>query len=429
MKENGLDGAGDQEPKARPAGGMGERLRLRRLARGWSLEELADEMGGLVSRQMLHKYEKGDTKPTPRVLVQLAKTLGVPSSHLAFASTTSVSFVAYRKTTGLNRAQQQGIEARVTLEAQDRVRLQQLLEQSVDLPQLSPVTSFEDAEKAAEELREKWALGVDALCSLSTVLEDHGIHIIEVEAPEKFDGLSARIHDSGGETLAAAVIARRDLPGDQWRLTNAHELAHLVLSFAPDATEEFQEKAAFRFGAAFLAPRRLMEHEFGAKRQRVSLEELFLLKPRLGMSAQALAYRLKDLDIISEREMGGLFEALTARGWRKVEPEPLEAEEPSWLRRSVYHALAEGLISHEDAERLLGKTLEHPFSSPRSAQSRLLQALKRLPLEERRRVLQERSQAVGDQFAGDTQFQKWQGASDPIEWASDVSSTPGEEAR
>ena len=92
---------------------------------------------------------------------------------------------------------------------------------------------------------------MDAICSLSTVTEDHGIHIIEIEAPEKFDGLSARIHDVGGQEVAAAVISRRETPGDRWRLTNAHELGHLVLGFAPDASDKFQEQAAFRFGAAF----------------------------------------------------------------------------------------------------------------------------------------------------------------------------------
>lgn len=404
-----------------PLEGIGERLRLRRVARGWSLEALASEMGGLVSRQALHKYEKGAAKPTPRVLVQLAKALGVPSAHLAFAAPTRVSFVAYRMTRGLGKAQQEEIEARVTLEAQDRVRLQELLGQEFDAPELTLIATLEDAERAAQELREIWNLGLDAICSLSTVLEDHGIHIIEVEAGDKFDGLSARIHDGDAQEVAATVIVRRDTPGDRWRLTLAHELAHLLLRFASDASAEFQEKAAFRFGAAFLAPRRLMENEFGFKRQRVSLEELFLLKPRLGLSAQALAYRLKDLEIISEQEMSALFAAFTARGWRKEEPEPLEREQPTWLRRGVYHALAEGLIAQEDAARLLGKTFDESTAPARSAQSQRLQALKRLPLEERRRVLAANSQAAGDQFEGDPEWKAWEAATDPVEWAADTS--------
>ncbi len=397
---------------------MGERLRLRRVARGWSLEDLSTEIGGLVSRQALHKYEKGQAKPGASVLVQLARALDVPSSHLAFAAPTRVSFVAYRKCAGLSKGQQDSIEARVTLAAQERVRLQELLGQHPDIPAMMPVETLEDAEGAAQELRKSWNLGVDAICSLSTILEDHGVHIIEVEAPEKFDGLSARIHDAQGKEVAAAVVTRRETAGDRWRFTNAHELGHLVLKFAPDADDKFQEKAASRFGAAFLAPRRLMENEFGSSRQRVAPEELFLGKPKMGLSAQALIYRLKDLEIINDAEFRSLFIQFSARGWRKVEPHPLQAEQPTWLKSSVYHALAEGLISHNDARRLLGRDFDETTAPPQSAQSKRIQALKSLPLEARRRVLEKRSRAAGDQFEGDEQWKAWE-AADAQSWPND----------
>ena len=114
---------------------MGERIRMRRArARLVAGKSWRTEMGGLVSRQALHKYEKGQTKPGARVLVQLARALGVPSAHLAFESPTRVSLVAYRKGASLGKAQQEQIEARVTLAVQERVRLQTLLGQTPALP-------------------------------------------------------------------------------------------------------------------------------------------------------------------------------------------------------------------------------------------------------------------------------------------------------
>ena len=56
-----------------------------------------------------------------------------------------------------------------------------------------------------------------------------------------------------GNALAAAIATRRGTSGDRHRLNVAHELGHLTLNPSEDVDEE---KAAFRFGAAFLAPRR-----------------------------------------------------------------------------------------------------------------------------------------------------------------------------
>ena len=70
--------------------------------------------------------------------------------------------------------------------------------------------------------------------------------------------LSARVpafvavaFDGSTKPQAAAVVSRLGVPGDRQRLNLAHELGHLVLKIPPLAD---QEKLAFRFGAALLAP-------------------------------------------------------------------------------------------------------------------------------------------------------------------------------
>lgn len=408
---------------------FGQRVKLRRLAKGWSLDDLATEMGGLVTKQALNKYEKEQMRPTPRVLQKLAQVLNVSAAHLTQQPDTTVAFVAYRKASGLGARDREQMEARVEMETLERVRLQKLLGQEFDLPSLAIVETLEDAERAAAHLREQWNLGVDSICSLSTILEDHGVHIIEVEAPEKFDGLSAHVHNAEKQCVSAAVIVKRDLPSDRWRLTIAHELGHLVLRFLPDAEEKWIEKAAFRFGSAFLAPRPLIEREVGTKRHRISLQELFLLKPRFGMSAQAITYRLKELEILPEAQSGALFQQFAMNGWKKEEPHPLENERPTWLKRSVYHALSEGLISRRDAMQLLGNDFEESAAPHQTMAARRLRALARLPLEERRRLLEEQSQAAGDVFADDPEAKKWEGFSDPIEWADDLETPASEEPR
>ncbi len=63
------------------------------------------------------------------------------------------------------------------------------------------------------------------------------------------------------------------------------------------------------------------------------------------MSAQAIIYRLRELDILSVKESGALFDLFAASGWKKIEPHSLEKERLTGLKRNVYHALSEGLIS------------------------------------------------------------------------------------
>jgi transcriptional regulator with XRE-family HTH domain len=120
----------------RRSSGLGQRLKLRRLAKGWSLDDLATEIGGLVTKQALHKYEKEQARPTPRVLQKLAQVLDVPASHLASEVETTVNFVAYRKMSGLSMRDQGHIKARVEVGTLERVRLQKLLGQELDLPEL-----------------------------------------------------------------------------------------------------------------------------------------------------------------------------------------------------------------------------------------------------------------------------------------------------
>ncbi|MFA4846505.1 MAG: helix-turn-helix transcriptional regulator, partial [Patescibacteria group bacterium] len=60
----------------------GQRIKQLRMARGLSLEELATELGGIVTKQALSKYENDKAKPSLVVLNKLAATLGVKAAHL-----------------------------------------------------------------------------------------------------------------------------------------------------------------------------------------------------------------------------------------------------------------------------------------------------------------------------------------------------------
>ena len=375
----------------------GDRIRQLRLAEGMTQAKLAEGTGGLVSKQMISRYERGKAQPSPSVLQALAEAFGVKTADLFREPVADIEFDAYRRFKRLGTRKQEQIERQVERELERRIRLQDLLGQLRTDPIPSgewEVTDAEDAEQAAAELRERWQLGLAPIANVTEVLEDHHVHVIQITGFEDFDGLSARALGEG-DLLAAAVIYSGGRSGERQRLTLAHELAHLVLGTGdlpeedPEAFDE--EDAVFRMGAAFLAPRKPLLRDVGKKRQSIQLQELLLLKEEYGMSIQALLYRLRDLEVISEHHHRQWSIEINRQGWRESEPEELKPERPTWLRRSTYRAYSEGLISEDEAEQILGENPDGEEPSPTLTQRR---SLMELPVEERRQVLSKQAEEI-----------------------------------
>ncbi len=383
---------------------IGARLRQLRLARSLSLQALAAATGGIVTKQAISKYEKGKAQPTAVVLNRIASALGVKAAHLCTEPAVRTEFVAYRKGSGLLKRDQAKVESHVRQSLEDRVWLQELIGQTygADLPvKAQALSSLEDTEYEAVNLRNKWKLGLAPLSSIINVLEERLIHVLEIDAGERFDGISAVAYDDD-RVAAAAVVSRRGVPGERQRLSLAHELGHLVLNVPPGIDEE---AGAFRFGAAFLAPAEVVRREVGVHRTFIRPDELLLMKRKFGMSAQALLYRLRDLAIIGESYYKQWCINVSKLGWRRREPANMPPEKPSWLQRSVLRALGEDLISREMAETMLGRSLgdgEHLSLIER-------RAFLKLPLEERRRIMAEQAERMAAYYEDDREWRKFQG--------------------
>lgn len=59
---------------------IGQRIKLERELRGWSLTDLAQQSG--VSRAMIHKIERGESSPTATLLARLAGSFDMSMSQL-----------------------------------------------------------------------------------------------------------------------------------------------------------------------------------------------------------------------------------------------------------------------------------------------------------------------------------------------------------
>jgi transcriptional regulator with XRE-family HTH domain len=368
------------------------RLKTLRVARHLTLEKLSAAMGGMVTKQALSKYERGASTPTPRVLVALANALGVKAIELVARPPAQIHVVAFRKRSTLAKGTQHALESQVMQQLERRVRLQESVGQQCegDAPLGAfEVNDMEDVEAAAEGLRDRWDLGRDPIGRVVDVLEDHCFHVVGVDAPAKFDGMSA-VAEVAGEPVAVAVVSRNGVCRERQRLSLGHELGHLVLSPSGGLNEE---KAAYRFGAAFLAPRETLLREVGSRRTDVTSEELFILKQRFGMSVAALLYRLRDLGVISARYSQEWWRYIGSMGWKKEEPHETPPEEPQWLTQSTLRAFSEGLITQADAEALL----QHPLGTSVGPSRR--RALAALPRDKRAEVLAKQASVVADLYS------------------------------
>ena len=318
----------------------------------------------------------------------------VKAIDLATDPATEVRVLAFRKRSAFSKAAQQTIESQVALDLERRAELQELVDQRCagDMPLRDfPVGTLDEVESAAEALRDHWSLGRDPLDQMVDVLEDHCFHVMGVDAPEQFDGMSA-VAEIDGEPVAVAVVARNGVCRERQRLSLGHELGHLVMT--PQAQVD-EEKAAYRFGSAFLAPRETLLREVGARRTDMTSAELFILKRRFGMSLAALVFRLHDLGVLSDRYYQEWWRHINRMGWRKTEPEETPAEEPRWLMQSSLRAVSEGLISEEYAESLLGRPL------PRSEGPSRRRAFAALPKEKRAAALAKHAAAAADFYASE----------------------------
>lgn len=336
---------------------IGQRLKVARAAAGLSLRGLSDKIGNQVSAQMIGRYERDEAMPGSTVLIALADALGVSENYLVAQSELRLEGVEFRKNRFTSRKDEAVVEAKV-LDAVDRYVTVESIVGAPSADWTPPigapfvVSSDAEAEIAAGRLRARWDLGLEAVPNFAEFLEERGIKVVAISLPESISGLVCYVRRNDGRQVPVIVVNDDDT-GERQRFTLAHELGHLLLEVHSGIDEE---KAAHRFASAFLMPAELLWAEVGRHRRAVAVGELVELKMLFGVSAQAIAYRCKDLGIIGPGSYRALFQAFANHGWRSppyAEPRAVPKEKPRRFRRLCFRALAEGLLSDAKAAELL----------------------------------------------------------------------------
>jgi Zn-dependent peptidase ImmA (M78 family) len=332
---------------------FGDRLKQARLAAGLSLRGLADRMDNYISAQVIHKYELNKATPGSDVLIKLSQTLGVKMEFFFRPQSVEIqlSEPAYRKRSSVSKKEMESVRAQTKERLEKYIEVESLFPnrfKTTVIPQKlrTSLKQMADIEERAKELRKYWSLGLDPIENVTEVLEDQGVKVVLLESESKVDGLSCWANDS-----IPVVVVNKNQPSDRLRLSLAHELGHLVLEHSGSID---QEKAAYRFAGAFLAPDEVAKRELGNNRTKISLYELQNLREKYGMSVQAWVHRAQDLQIISDSFAVQIFTSFRQQGIHNQEMgKSLSVEEPKRFERLVIQAVEEGLISDSRGAELL----------------------------------------------------------------------------
>ena len=386
---------------------IGRRIRLARIAAGMTQDEVVEalEADGLkLSKGGLSKYERGGSMPKPNVMRVLAHVLGVDASYFLEEPTVRVRWLAFRKRAALGKKKQEWVKALAEAQVEACLSLQHALEPALAATHLDEdhhavmtprtrVRKPEDAERAAESLREHWRLGDQPIESVTAAIEDGGGIVVESGGEEDlFEALSGWADDT-----VPIIVVSSAVSDDRRRFSLAHELGHLVMDTG-NVDRRIEEKLAHRFAAVFLVTAATARRELGQKRRHLDLRELAMLKQKHGLSMQAWIMRAADLGIIRETHARTLFAEMSSRGWRREEPVAFEAEErPRKLRQLAVRALAEGLLTEAQAERIYPGVTRHVIEEgPVGALD--ARSLLHLPKHERERLMEQAATLVAEEY-------------------------------
>ncbi len=333
-----------------------ERFKSARLMNGFSLQDLSDILNNKVTRQALHKYEKGEVLPDSEMMELLCEALNVRPDYFSRETIVELGEVRFRKLVRYSSKEQNSVIEHTReilsryLELEEILGIKKVFEDPI--PEFPKIFNLQQVEEYAKKLRKEWDLGLDPIYNVSELLEEKNIKIIELDAGDAFDGLQTWVN---GKEIPVIVLnkAKFESKMDRKRLTAFHELGHLLLPLDENIDEKTEEQFCYRFAGAMLLPEAAVIKELGDKRNKISIQELGFLKEQYGISIQAIIYRLSDLNIISNSYKSYYYRYINQMGWKVDEPYEYEGkEESNRFDQLIFRALSEDIISMSKAASL-----------------------------------------------------------------------------
>jgi Zn-dependent peptidase ImmA (M78 family)/transcriptional regulator with XRE-family HTH domain len=309
------------------------RLVLARHLAGLRKNTLAERIGR--SPSLITALEQGSRGPSPATVSALAMALQVPPAFFTAGP------VPYTSTSGAPhfrslRSTSQNVRDQAYAYGQLAVAVCAALERHVEFPPVDlprrpvePDAGLAEVDAAARQLRQAWEMPLGAAGHLLRRAEHHGVLVVFGEPG------TATVDAYSFDNRHRPVVVLKPTKGDYYRqrFDLAHELGHLVMHSDIAAGEAGAERQAHRFAAELLMPAEAIANQLPV---RADFAAYMRLKEEWGVSIQALLYRARELEIMTETTYRNAMAALSARGWRRQEPGSVQLlEQPSLLPRAV----------------------------------------------------------------------------------------------
>lgn len=327
-------------------------LSLARAARGFTQSELAK--AARVTQALISKLESGLTvDPSQETVEAIAKALRIPVAFfVSDEKPHGMPQFHYRKRAKLGRKALDSIEAQINIRRIHAARLFNSYESDAErFPAIDLDNKGWTPQQAAQHIRGLWMLPRGPIDNLTAAVEDNGAVVIQIDfRTSLLDALSFRIPG-----LPPLIFMNKDMPGERYRFTLAHELAHLLLHNQPE-TDENMETQADEFAGELLMPAKEIRPYLTSP----SLGSLARVKPYWKVSIKALCMQCIKLKMITPNQYTGLMVNYSkARYGRFGEPFPVLMETPSALGAAIaYHMGSLSYSADEMAALLMMETGE-----------------------------------------------------------------------
>jgi len=142
-----------------------ERFKSARNLSGLSLQDLAEKLNNKVSRQALHKYEKGEVIPDSEMIGLLSEVLNVRPDFFFREIQVELGEIEFRKLSKMSAKEEVQIKEQTKDYLSRYIELEDIIGIHVEfknpLKNIQPINSFIEVQKAAKEVRKAWKLGLD----------------------------------------------------------------------------------------------------------------------------------------------------------------------------------------------------------------------------------------------------------------------------
>lgn len=264
-----------------------------------TLNEVATNLG--VTRQFVSRWENNLAAPNNEQVSALASILKVNKNFFCNLDAKKVEEHQFH----FRKLRTTKVKTKENIIALGDIfrRLVEYIDHHLDLPPIDfpniECSNAADIERAAEECRRYWGLGLGPIENMTRIAENKGAMVTDfMGASEEIDALSI----CASRPLIVRNAAKMS-PG-RLRFDLAHEVGHFVLHEGKITGDKKTESEANHFASAFLLPRSSFTNIFPVS-SRINWSAVQEIKKTFKVSKAAILYRAKQLGLIPEKQYVG----------------------------------------------------------------------------------------------------------------------------